>query len=178
MVVYQSKDGGLELGARIEKDSVWLNQSQIADLFSIDRSVITKHLSNIFKTQELKEVSNVQKMHVAGADRHVKFYSLDVIISVGYRVNSKKATQFRIWATKVLKNHLLQGYTVRKFVDLNKVGYWLWRIRKNFFSFTNQDLNPQPLSARQSYSRNQPLVYPKSSVVIGGVGSEPSPRGK
>jgi len=114
LAVYQSKDGGLVIKAKVVKDSIWLNQSQIADLFSIDRSVITKHLSNIFKTRELKEVSNVQKMHVAGADRPVKFYSLDVIISVGYRVNSRKATQFRIWATKVLKNHLLRGYTVNQ----------------------------------------------------------------
>jgi prophage maintenance system killer protein len=114
LAVYQSKDGGLVIKAKVVKDSIWLNQSQIADLFSIDRSVITKHLSNIFKTQELKEVSNVQKMHVAGADRPVKFYSLDVIISVGYRVNSKKATQFRIWATKIIKEHLLKGYSVNR----------------------------------------------------------------
>lgn len=85
-------------------ETFWLNQTTIAELFGVDRSVITKHISNIFKDGELDEKSNVQKMHIANSDKPVKFYNLNVILSVGYRVNSKEATKFRIWATNTL-NH-------------------------------------------------------------------------
>jgi len=83
-------------------------------LFDRDRSVITKHLRNIFKSGELKEKSNVQKMHIADSDKPVTYYNLDVIISLGYRVNSKRGKQFRIWATQVLKDHLLKGYSINE----------------------------------------------------------------
>jgi len=83
-------------------------------LFEADRTVITRHLNNIFKEKELSLKSNVQKMHIPNSDKPVKFYNLDAIISVGYRVNSKKATQFRIWATRTLKQHLINGYTINE----------------------------------------------------------------
>ncbi len=99
---------------RLEAETVWLTQKDMASLFNTERSVITKHTGNIFKTKELEEKSNVQKMHIANSDKPVKFYNLDVIISVGYRVNSRRGTQFRIWATKILKQHLAEGYTINK----------------------------------------------------------------
>ena len=102
------------LEVRLEKETVWLSQKQMAELFATERSVITKHVRNIFQTNELEEKSNVKKMHIANSDKPVKFYNLDAIISVGYRVNSKRGTQFRIWATDVLRKHLLDGYTINK----------------------------------------------------------------
>ena len=94
----------------------------MALLFDTERSVLSKHLTRVFHSGELDRESNVQKMHIAGADRPVTFYDLDVVISVGYRVNSKRGTQFRIWATNVLHEHLLKGYTVneRRLQELNQ----------------------------------------------------------
>src|SRR5690554_1024899 len=94
---------------RIEQDTVWLSQEQISALFQRERSVITKHINNIFKENELPEKSNVQILHIRGIDKPVKYFSLDVIISVGYRVKSKRGTEFRIWANTVLKEYLLKG---------------------------------------------------------------------
>ena len=113
IVIYKTKKGP-ELEVRLKEETVWLTQKQIAELFNSERSVITKHLKNIFNNGELAERSNVQKMHITGSDRPVKFYNLDIVISVGYRVNSKRATQFRVWATKTLKNYLLKGYAVNE----------------------------------------------------------------
>jgi len=114
IVIYQAKDGSPDLAVKMEKENIWLTQAQIAILFGIERSVITKHLRNIFNSGELEEKSNVQKMHILNSDKPVKFYNLDIIISVGYRVNSKRATQFRIWATNVLKRHIIKGYTINE----------------------------------------------------------------
>lgn len=114
VAIYKANDGVVTLDVKFKGDSIWLTQAQIAELFNTERSVITKHLNDIFKSFELDGKSNVQKMHIAGSDKPVKYYSLDATISVGYRVNSKKATQFRIWATRVLKEHLLKGYTVNQ----------------------------------------------------------------
>ncbi len=113
ITIYQTATGP-NIEAKIEADTIWLTQAQISELFNTERSVIAKHLKNIFDTGELFDKSNVQKMHIANSDKPVNFYDLDCIISVGYRVNSKKATQFRIWATKTLKNHLVKGYTVNE----------------------------------------------------------------
>ena len=121
IIIYKAKEGP-ELEIKLHNDSIWLTQAQIGLLFAVDRSVVTKHLGNIFKTGELKEKSNVQKLHIANSDKPVKFYSLDAIISVGYRVNSVQATQFRIWATKVLKDHLIRGYAINEKRLLNQVG--------------------------------------------------------
>jgi prophage maintenance system killer protein len=122
VVLYQAPDGAVTLDVRLEDESVWLTQKQMAVLFNTERSVITKHMRNIFATKELEEESNVQKMHIAFSDKPAKFYNLDVIISVGYRVNSKRGTQFRIWATKVLRDHVVRGYSLneRRLQELNQ----------------------------------------------------------
>ncbi len=109
VIVYKNK-----VEVRLEHETVWLTQKDMANLFDTERSVITKHIRSIFKTKELEEKSNVQKMHIPNSDKPVKFYNLDVIISVGYRVNSKQGTQFRIWATNVLRKHLIDGYTLNQ----------------------------------------------------------------
>ena len=114
IVIYQIKNKGVQLEVKLGKETVWLSQAEIAKLFQTERSVITKHLNNIFNSSELEEKSNVQKMHIALSDKPVNLYNLDVIISVGYRVNSPGATKFRIWATNVLKQHLINGYTLNE----------------------------------------------------------------
>src|SRR6056297_143303 len=117
IVIYKGRKGSPNLGVKLEKDSVWLTQKQIAILFDTQRPAITKHLINIFKDKELNEnsVSSVLE-HTAtdGKKYYTRFYNLDAIISVGYRVNSKRASDFRIWATKILKNHLVKGYTINE----------------------------------------------------------------
>ena len=112
LIMYQTEDGVTRIEVRLENETVWLTQAQLAELFQRDRSVITKHIRNIFSEGELDEKSNVQILHIANSDKPVTFYSLDVIISVGYRVKSPRGTQFRIWANKVLKEYLIKGYAV------------------------------------------------------------------
>ena len=113
IILYQP-DKTMKLEVRLENETVWLTQQQMADLFLRDRSVITKHINNIFKEKELEEISNVHFLHIASSDKPIKLFSLDVIISVGYRVKSLRGTQFRQWANKVLKEYLLRGYSVNQ----------------------------------------------------------------
>lgn len=115
IMLYQAPDGAVTLDVRLERESIWLNQKQMAELFDTERSVITKHLRNIFKSGELAKNSvSAFFAHTAEDAKtyQVEFYNLDAIISVGYRVNSKRGTQFRIWATHVLRDHIFRGYTV------------------------------------------------------------------
>jgi prophage maintenance system killer protein len=112
--IYQSSDGQTQIEVKFEHDTAWLSQDQISKLFMRERSVITKHIGNVFKEGELDEESNVQNLHIAGADRPTKFYNLDVLISVGYRVKSSQGTKFRIWATQRLKDYLTQGYAINE----------------------------------------------------------------
>ena len=117
IVIYRPKSGEVEIKVKLEKETIWLTQAQIALLFNIERSVITKHLRNVFNSKELNKNSVCAKIaHTAvdGKMYKTQFYNLDVVISVGYRVNSKRATQFRIWATRVLKEHIVQGYTINQ----------------------------------------------------------------
>lgn len=114
VVLYEAPDGRVQLDVRLERETVWLTQAQMAKLFGRERSVITKHLRNVFREGELLEKSNVQNLHIASSDKPVAYYNLNVIISVGYRVKSHRGTQFRIWATRTLKDHLLRGYTVNE----------------------------------------------------------------
>ena len=114
IIIFQTADSQTQVEVKFENETVWLSQSQIAELFQRERTVITKHINNVFKEDELDKKSNVQKMHIANSDKPVEFYSLDTIISVGYRVKSKRGTEFRIWATKRLKEYLVQGYALNQ----------------------------------------------------------------
>ena len=112
--IYQTADGQLQIEVQFEKDTVWLSQDQMVVLFHRDQSAISRHIKNIFTEGELDPKSNMQKMHIAFSDKPVTLYSLDVIISVGYRVKSQQGTQFRQWATQKLKEYLVQGYTINQ----------------------------------------------------------------
>lgn len=116
-IVYQTKGGAIELKGDFEKDTVWATQAQIANLFVIDRTVVSKHIANIIKDRELDGNSVCAKFaHTAedGKNYQVQFYNLDVVLAVGYRTNSAKAIEFRQWATKTLRQHIVQGYTINK----------------------------------------------------------------
>jgi len=117
IVIYQSPDGTTGIEVHLEAETVWLTQDQMAELFGRERSVITKHLRNVFREGELDKTAVRAKFaHTApdGKKYQTQFYNLDAILSVGYRVNSKRGTQFRQWATKVLREHLVQGFTVNQ----------------------------------------------------------------
>jgi hypothetical protein len=114
ILVYEAEDGGVRVDVRLDRDTVWLSQEQMGRLFGRERSVITKHLRNAFAEGELSEEGNVQYLHIAGSDKPVRFHSLDVIISVGYRVKSAQGTRFRQWATTTLREHLARGYTLNR----------------------------------------------------------------
>jgi prophage maintenance system killer protein len=121
IIIYQTPDGTPDLDVRMEGDTVWLTQAQMVMLFDRDRTVITKHINNIFKEGELDPKSNVHFLHIANSDKPVAFYNLDVIISVGYRVKSQRGTQFRIWANRVLKDYIIKGYAVNQKVKLEQL---------------------------------------------------------
>ena len=114
IVIYRTPKNEVEVEVRFEKETVWLRQDEIARLYGKERSVITKHINNIFRDKEVDKKSNVQKLHITGSDKPVAFYSLDVILAVGYRTNSARAIHFRKWATNVLKRYLLKGYAINK----------------------------------------------------------------
>ena len=117
IVIYRAKDKKVRLEVKLEQETVWLTQKQIALLFGTQRPAITKHLYNIFKSGELPEDSVCSILeHTAsdGKKYQTKFYNLDAVISIGYRVNSSRATQFRIWATNILKRHIIDGYTLNE----------------------------------------------------------------
>jgi hypothetical protein len=113
IILYQP-DNSIQLEVRLENETVWLTQAQMVTLFERERTVITKHINNVFNEGELDEKSNVQFLHIANSDKPVKIYNLDVIISVGYRVKSQRGTFFRRWATKILKNYLLHGHVINQ----------------------------------------------------------------
>ena len=127
IVIYQAPGGGIGLRGDVTQETIWASQAQIAEVFDVERSVITKHIRNILKDKELdKNQVSANFAHTAedGKTYQVQFYTLDVILAVGYRTNSFRAIDFRKWATKTLRQHLIKGYTINK-----------KRIAKNYDSF-------------------------------------------
>lgn len=120
IIIYQTKDGKTSIDVKLENDTVWLSQSQMAELFQTDRTSILRHIGNIYKTGELEKQTTcafsaqVRQEGKRTVTRKIPFYNLDMIISVGYRVNSIRGTQFRIWANNVLKEYLVKGYAVNR----------------------------------------------------------------
>jgi len=115
--IYQTSKKEVSFEVRLEKETVWLDAHQMARVFDVDRTGVVRHINNIYKTGELERNSTCAKIAQVAADGRVRkmdTYNLDMVLSVGYRVNSKQATQFRVWATKTLKQHLLDGYTINK----------------------------------------------------------------
>ena len=148
LVIFKAQDGNVKLDVKLEDETVWLTQNQMSELFARDRSVITKHIKNIFKENEVDEKSNVHFLHIANSDKPVAFYSLDVIISVGYRVKSKRGVEFRKWANSVLKDYILKGYAVNN-NRLNELGEVI-RIMKRAKS--NQIESNQLLDVIEKYT--------------------------
>jgi len=111
VIVYEAPGGEVRVDVRLDHETVWLTQDQMSQLFGRERSVVTKHIRNVFHEGELEQQSNVQNLHIADSAKPVKSYSLDVIISVGYRVKSRQGTRFRQWATRVLRENLVRGYS-------------------------------------------------------------------
>jgi len=118
--IFTSKDGKTEIEVKLDDDTVWLNQYQLESLFETNRTSISRHISNIYKSEELKEMSTcanfaqVQKEGNREIKRRIKYYNLDIIIAVGYRVNSNRGTEFRIWASRILKEFLIQGFSINE----------------------------------------------------------------
>ena len=119
-IIYKAKDGHIELNVNLSEETIWLSLSQLAELFGRDKSVISRHISKIFKNKELEAIQTVAKFATVQKEgkkevrRDIDYYNLDVVISVGYRVNAAEATRFRIWSTQVLKEHLIKGYTIHE----------------------------------------------------------------
>ena len=124
--IYSSQDGSIQLNVKLENDTVWLTQSQMAELFGVDRTSIVRHIRNIYKSEELDQNSTCAKNAQVRTEgnrsilREIPYYNLDMIISVGYRVNSKNATSFRRWATSVLKQYLIKGYAINQQIKLDR----------------------------------------------------------
>ena len=151
IIIYQTDDGQMQIDVRMENETVWLSQQQMAELFQTDRSVIVRHIKNIYKSGELEEnptcafFAQVQTEGKRMVTRNIPFFNLDMIISVGYRVNSKRGTQFRIWANRILKDYLIKGYAVnnkvtqQRFDDLKKLVNVLGRTVKAQEQLTSDD---------------------------------------
>ena len=124
--IYRSQDGSVQLNVKLENETVWLTQSQMAELFGVDRTSIVRHIRNIYKSEELDQNSTCAKNAQVRTEGHrsilreIPYYNLDMIISVGYRVNSKNATSFRRWATSVLKQYLIKGYAINQQIKLDR----------------------------------------------------------
>ena len=122
IIIYQTADGQTAIDVRLENETVWLNTNQMALLFDREESNIRRHVTNVFKEGELERENNVHFLHVNGVKKPVPYYTLDVIISVGYRVKSQRGTQFRIWANRVLKDYLVKGYAVNERIHKEQIG--------------------------------------------------------
>ena len=139
IIIYQSEDGNTRINVNLQGETVWLSQQQMSELFKTDRTSISRHIKNIYKTEELDKKSTcaffaqVQDEGLRKVTRKIPYYNLDMIISVGYRVNSKRGTQFRIWANKVLKEYLIKGFAIndkitqRKYEELSQLVHILGR---------------------------------------------------
>ena len=122
IIIYQTEDGQTQIDVRLENETVWLNVEQMSLLFNCEESNVRRHIINVFKEGELERENNVHFLHVNGVKKPVPFYNLDVIISVGYRVKSKRGTAFRIWARNIIKDYLVKGYAVNERIRKEQIG--------------------------------------------------------
>ena len=152
IVIFETEDKSIRLEVPVEQETVWLTQAQMIGLFGRDQSVISRHINNAFK-EELDKESNMQKMHIANSDKPVAYYSLDVVISVGYRVKSNRGVEFRKWANSVLKQYILQGYAVNH----NRIAQ-LGEVIKIMKRTQNELDSQQVLNVIQKYSKALDLL--------------------
>lgn len=141
ILIYESANGQTQLEVQLENQTVWLSQAQMSLLFDRDQSVISRHIRNVFTEGELDENSNMQILHIANVDKPTTFYNLDVIISVGYRVKSKKGTQFRQWATQCIKDLLIKGYVAneKRLAELSQVVSIISNLQKEDLSLSEKE---------------------------------------
>ncbi len=145
IIIYQTEDGQTSIDVKMEGETVWLSANQMAVLFERDAKTVRKHINNVFSEGEIEKESNTHFLRVAGVDQSVAFYSLDVIISVGYRVKSQRGVQFRRWANKVLKEYLLKGYAInnklaqQKYEELSRLVSILGRTIQNQQELTTEE---------------------------------------
>ena len=144
IVIYQTEDGQTQIDVRMENETVWLTQKQIAELFGIKRPAITKHLKNIYLSEELDEASTCSILEHMGNEGkqtyNTRYYNLDAILSVGYRVNSKNATRFRQWANRILKQYLVKGYAINEHIRKEQIGELRQLVQVVGRTITNQEL--------------------------------------
>lgn len=145
IIIYQTIDGQTSIEVKLEDETIWLSANQMATLFDRDEKTIRKHINNVFSEGELEKENNTHFLRVDGVKQPVAFYSLDVIISIGYRVKSQRGTQFRIWANKILKDYLVKGYVVNKtlteqrYTELKQLVSVLGRTVKAQEALTSED---------------------------------------
>ena len=152
LVLFESQDKGIKLSVPFNNETVWLSQRQMIELFERDQSVISKHIKNVFAEEEVDQESNMQILHITNSDKPVVFYSLDVIISVGYRVKSKRGTEFRRWANTVLKQYILNGYAANQ-ERLSQLNQTIQLIKRLELQTDNQLDKNQILSVVESYTQ-------------------------
>jgi len=148
-IVYQSKSGALELKTDKEHETIWLTQEQMVSLFDVQKAAISKHLKNIFDSDELQEKSTVSILETVTKNNKlykIKHFNLDAVLSVGYRINSKKATHFRQWATKTLKEHIQKGYTINRH-----------RIKTNYDEFLKAVADVKSIAAGEAVDKDDVL---------------------
>lgn len=154
LVKFVNNNLELEVTVSPEEETVWLSKEDMSFLFNRDRSVISRHIKNIFESNELEEKSNVHFLHIANSDKPVTFYNLDVVISVGYRVKSSNGVVFRKWASKVLKEYLLKGYIINKKRTMVT--------NENYLNLINR---VDSLDNRLEKLENESLFFPKSILI-------------
>jgi prophage maintenance system killer protein/prophage antirepressor-like protein len=178
IIIYETSKKEVELKVRLEKENIWLTQAQIAKLYGKDRTVITKHINNIFKDKEVDGKSNVQKMHFAHSDKPTIFYSLDIVLAVGYRTNSGAAIKFRKWATNILKNYILRGYAINenKFLEAKEKFQEL----KTVISFLQEKADKKQLKGQEKEILNLLAGYAKTLSILEQYDKEKlvKPKGK
>ena len=145
IIIYQTEDGQTQVDVRMENDTVWLTQAQMAELFDKDQSVIARHITNVFKEGELEKESNMQILHnTLSKYKPTAIYNLDVIISVGYRVKSQRGVKFRQWANKVLKQYLVKGYAVNDRLRRDQLGELRQLVQVVGRTLQSQDITATP----------------------------------
>ena len=167
IIIYQTSKKEVKLKVRLKHETLWLSQAQIAKLFGTQRPAVTKHLGNIFKTGELDKNSVCSILEHTASDSKVyqtKFYNLDAVIAIGYRVNSKRATQFRIWATDVLKNYIVRGYAVNQKKLLKERDKF--RELQNTIVFLQEKAQKKQLKGQEKEILNLLAGYAKTMSVL------------
>ena len=147
IILFETEDKAVSLQVQMQDETVWLTQNQMIELFERDQSVISRHINNAFKEGEVSKESNMHFLHIANSDKPVAIYSLDVIISVGYRVKSQRGVEFRRWANSVLKDYILRGYAVND-KRISQLGQMVQIMKRA----ENQLDAQQVLSVVESYS--------------------------